>query len=542
VKRKRKSNFLVIGSGIAGLSFGLNAAEHGSVTIVTKKTRKESNTNYAQGGMAMVMNFREDSFESHVEDTMRAGSYLNDREIVEIVVREGPERVKELIDLGVSFSKRGDEFDLGIEGGHSHRRIIHAKDFTGAEIEKALIDACDRNKNIEIIENAIAIDLITLKRLELRDKDDEDEVVGAYIFDITSGDIITYIADITVLATGGCGRIYLHTTNPSIATGDGIAIAYRAGAKVDGLEFVQFHPTSLFHPEGNSFLISEAVRGEGGVLMTVSEYKEFIQTKDRSEEFSFMRNYDDMGSLATRDVVARAIDRELKKSGDEFVYLVINHEDSKMTKERFPYIYETCLRFGIDITKDPIPVVPAAHYIVGGVSVTKDGLVLDRNEDEIMRLYAIGEVASTGFHGANRLASNSLLESLVFAHRAYVHSVNVLGSNLSRRVDVDAVPLWDDSEYKPIDEKVMLKHDFDEIRRLMWNYVGIVRSDARLKRALRRLKNLEEDISRYYWSYVLTDGLIELRNIILVAKLIVEASIKREENIGLFFNIDREAS
>ncbi|MHA1208606.1 MAG: L-aspartate oxidase [Candidatus Freyarchaeota archaeon] len=537
---KHRTDFLVIGSGIAGLSFALKAGNHGEVTVVTKKSSVESSTNYAQGGIAAVMDLEHDDFESHIRDTLEAGAYLNDREVVEIVVREAPERVRELIDIGVEFERRENgSFDLAMEGGHSHRRILHVADLTGAAIERALVDACNNHPNVTIIEDAMAIDLITTRKLRLGR--DEDECLGAYIFDKKSGDITTYLANVTVLATGGCGQIYLYTTNPSIATGDGIAMAYRIGAKVRDLEFVQFHPTALYSQEGNSFLISEAVRGEGGVLMTISEYEEFIRSGESDpRKFSFMRNYDERGSLATRDVVARAIDRELKKSGDRYVYLYLLHLDPEHIMERFPHIYRTCLEHGIDITKEPIPVVPAAHYMVGGVAVNKHGQVIRRDDPSrvINRLYAIGETACTGLHGANRLASNSLLESVVFAHRGYLDSLRY--HERPAGVSLEEMPLWDASDYRPIDEKVLLKHDFDEIRRLMWNYVGIVRSDLRLQRAIRRLNLLEEDISHYYWNYILNEDLIELRNVILVAKLIVEASMQRKQNIGLFYNIDNE--
>jgi L-aspartate oxidase len=537
---RRRTDFLVIGSGIAGLSFALKAGNHGDVTVVTKKSSVESSTNYAQGGIAAVMDFERDSFESHIKDTLEAGAYLNDVEIVEIVVKEAPERIKELIDIGVEFEKRENgSFDLAIEGGHSQRRILHVADLTGAAIERALVDACEKHPNVTIIENAMAIDLITARKLKL--KTDEDECLGAYIFDKKSGEISTYLANVTVLATGGCGQIYLNTTNPSISTGDGIAMAYRIGAKVRDLEFVQFHPTVLYTGEKSSFLISEAVRGEGGVLMTISEYEEFLKSGEKDPtKFSFMRKYDERGSLATRDIVARAIDRELKKSGDRYVYLYLAHLDPEHIKERFPNIYNTCLSYGIDITKDPIPVVPAAHYMVGGVAVNKNGQVIRRDNPNkvINRLYAIGEVACTGLHGANRLASNSLLESVVFAHRSYLDSLKYLENPV--KIPLEEMPLWDASKYRPIDEKVFLKHDFDEIRRIMWNYVGIVRSNERLQRAIRRLNLLEEDISHYYWNYILNEDLIELRNVILVARLIVEASMERKQNIGLFYNIDNE--
>ncbi len=537
---RRRTDFLVIGSGIAGLSFALKAGNHGKVIVATKKSSVESSTNFAQGGIAAVTDLEHDDFESHIKDTLEAGAYLNDLEVVEIVVSEAPGRVRELIDIGVEFerNKKG-SFDLGLEGGHSQRRILHVADLTGAAIEGALVDACEKHPNVTIIEDAMAIDLLTTRKLRL--SQEEDECLGAYIFDKKSGEIGTYLSNVTVLATGGCGQIYLYTTNPSISTGDGIAMAYRVGAMVKDLEFVQFHPTTLYDQDESSFLISEAVRGEGGVLMTISDYEEFLKSGESDpSNFSFMKNYDERGSLATRDVVARAVDRELKRSGDRYVYLYLLHLDPESIKERFPHIYSTCLEYDIDITKQPIPVVPAAHYMVGGVAVNKNGQVIRRDNPTqiINRLYAIGETACTGLHGANRLASNSLLESVVFSHRSYLDSIKYLEKIVE--IPLEEMPLWDASKYKPIDEKVLLKHDFDEIRRLMWKYVGIVRSDLRLQRAKRRLNLLEEDISHYYWNYILNEDLIELRNIILVARLIVEASIERKQNIGLFYNIDNE--
>ncbi|WXG41920.1 MAG: L-aspartate oxidase [Candidatus Freyarchaeum deiterrae] len=537
---RQRTDFLIIGSGIAGLSLALKAGNHGKVTVVTKKSSVEGSTNYAQGGIATVMDLEQDSYESHIKDTLEAGAYLNDLDVVDTVVREAPDRVKELIDIGVKFEKTGNgSFDLAMEGGHHQRRILHVADLTGAAIERALVDACEKHPNVTTIENAMSIDLITTRKLGLSRK--EDECLGAYIFDKKSGEISTYLANVTVLATGGCGQIYLYTTNPSISTGDGIAMAYRVGAKVKDLEFVQFHPTTLYDQERVAFLISESVRGEGGILMTISDYEKFSKSGEEDpEKFSFMKEYDERGSLATRDIVARAIDRELKRSGDRYVYLYLLHLDKEHVKERFPHIYNTCLKYGIDITKQPIPVVPAAHYMVGGVAVNINGQVIRRDNTNrvINRLYAIGEVACTGLHGANRLASNSLLESVVFAHRSYLDSLKYLENPVE--IPLEEMPLWDASKYKPIDEKVLLTHDFDEIRRLMWNYVGIVRSDLRLQRAIRRLNLLDEDISHYYWNYILNEDLIELRNVILVARLIVEASIGREQNIGLFYNIDNE--
>ena len=513
----KQFDFLVLGSGIAGLTFALKVAPRGRVAIVTKKDRAESNTNYAQGGIASVTS-KEDSFELHVRDTLAAGAGLCKENVVRTIVQEGPARIQELIELGMKFSERdapaedgGRELDLGKEGGHSKRRILHAKDVTGREIERALLNAAARQPNIQIFENHLAIDLITSQKLGHAGA---NRCLGAYVFDKKGGRVWTFTAPVTLLATGGCGKVYLYTTNPDIATGDGVAMAYRAGATIADMEFVQFHPTCLFHPQAKSFLISEAVRGEGGVLKSL-------------EGVEFMDAWHPLKSLAPRDVVARAIDSEMKKSGAKHVWLDITHQPAKFIIERFPNIYQTCLRYGMDITKEPIPVVPAAHYQCGGVVTNVDG------ETDIAGLYAVGEAACTGLHGANRLASNSLLEALVCAHRA----AEKAGSSAPPKMELN-IPLWQSGDAHNPDEMVVVSHNWDEIRRLMWDYVGIVRTNKRLARAQKRIANLQEEIHEYYWNFIVTSDLLELRNIATVAELIVRCAAMRLESRGLHYNLD----
>jgi L-aspartate oxidase len=514
----KQFDFIVLGSGIAGLSFALKVAPQGRVAIVTKKDRAESNTNYAQGGIASVTS-KEDSFELHVRDTLTAGAGLCKESVVRTIVEEGPARIQELIELGMKFSERdapaedgGKELDLGKEGGHSKRRILHAKDVTGREIERALLNAVAQQPNIQIFENHVAIDLIVSQKLG---QAGANRCFGAYVFDKKGNRVWTFTAPVTLLATGGCGKVYLYTTNPNIATGDGVAMAYRAGATIADMEFVQFHPTCLYHPQAKSFLISEAVRGEGGILKTL-EGKEFMDA------------YHPLKSLAPRDIVARAIDSEMKQSGAEHVWLDITHRPAQFLIERFPNIHQTCLRYGIDFTREPIPVVPAAHYQCGGVVTNVDG------ETDIAGLYAVGEAACTGLHGANRLASNSLLEALVCAHRAAAKALDTRPSALT----ASQIPLWQSGKAHNPDEMVVVSHNWDEIRRLMWDYVGIVRTNKRLERAAKRIANLQEEIREYYWNFIVTSDLLELRNIATVAELIVRCAQLRPESRGLHYNLD----
>ena len=518
-----KTDVLIIGSGIAGLFAALKISEYADVILVTKKNKAESNTNYAQGGIATVID-PNDSFEKHVEDTLIAGAGLCDRKVVESMVKEGPDRIKDLIDIGTMFTKKGNDFDLAKEGGHSMSRILHAKDLTGQEIERALIHAVEEKANIIIYENAIAIDLLTEHNISGKPQslNENKNCWGAYILDSAKNEVIKITAKATVLATGGLGQVYLHTTNPLIATGDGFAMAYRAGVELGNMEFIQFHPTSFYNPKtnsdfyGHSFLISEAVRGFGGLL----------RTKDGD---LFMEQYDPRKELAPRDIVARAIDNELKKRGDDFVNLDLTLKNANDIIEHFPNIYSTCLKNGIDITKEFIPVVPAAHYACGGIVVDLNGLT------SLTGLYAAGEVTMTGVHGANRLASNSLLEALVYAYRCSI-SINKFLSNTG--IKIPKLLDWDDSGTLTSDEKVLITHSVNEVKQTMWDYVGIVRSDLRLERAATRIHNLYLETEKLYKRTNVFQEILELRNLITCSHIIIKSAKQRKESRGLHFTID----
>lgn len=515
-----RCDVLVIGSGIAGLSFALKVSSFCGVTLVTKKASMDSATNLAQGGIAAVLS-KEDTIHCHMEDTIRSGDGLCDEDVVKLVVANGEARVRELISFGVRFQrgKAGDEFDLGMEGGHSHRRVAHAFDLTGHEIERALLEQVAINPNIEILEDHLAIDLLIASRVPGRTKQSgrPDQCLGAYILNRESGKVETWLSRMTVLCTGGCGKVYLYTTNPDIATGDGIAMAYRAGAKVANLEFVQFHPTCFFNRFAKTFLISEAVRGEGGVLIN-----------EKGEPF--MAKRDSRGDLATRDAVARGIDAEMKESGSDCVFLDISHRDADFIRHRFPTIFSTCKKYGVDITREPIPVVPAAHYMCGGVQVNTWG------ESSIENLFALGETACTGLHGANRLASNSLLEAVVFADLA-AHRFQLVWPEIKSKALVETSE-WRYGAAGSIEENVLISHNWDQIRRLMWNYVGIVRREKRLLLARRRIAPILKEIKEHFDDYLLTADLVELRNLAVIADLIVRSASQRKESRGLHYIVD----
>ena len=514
-------DFLVIGSGIAGLTFALKASQFGSVAIVSKDKLAESATLYAQGGIASVMT-DDDSFELHADDTIESGRGLCREDVVRIICREGPSHVRELINLGVKFTRiRGEDYHLSREGGHSRDRILHANDLTGQEIERAMIEAINSKKNITVFPHHMLIDFITRGRLDSKVEpgSTKDEALGAYILDVNTKEVKTFLSKITLLASGGAGKVYLYTSNPDTATGDGIAAAYRAGTKIANMEFIQFHPTCLYHPQAKSFLISETVRGEGGILRLKNGR-------------TFMENYHPLGCLAPRDIVARAIDHEMKKSGDDCVYLDITHIKGYRIRERFPNIYQTCKQFGFDMVNKPIPVVPAAHYTCGGVLVDLNG------QTNIRHLFASGEVCYSGLHGANRLASNSLLEGLVLSNRAVAKAALLLKSGSFNNITPHDIPRWDCGNAVDSDESVVVSHNWDEIRRIMWNYVGIVRSNKRLRRAERRIQLLLGEIKEYYWNFTITKNTLELRNIALTAHLIIMSALQRKESRGLHFTLD----
>jgi len=506
------SDILVLGSGIAGLAFALEAAKTLEVIVISKRGADESSTAWAQGGIAAVLS-SEDNFEKHIEDTHGAGAGLCHSIVVELCVREAPEAIRWLMDLGVEFSRRTDgQLDLGREGGHSERRVAHAGDITGAELQRVLLERVRAHPRIRLFEWHMGVDLITMSKFG-----GPDRCVGAYVLNEKAGKVEQFLASATVIATGGAGKVYLYTSNPDVATGDGVAMAFRAGAEIANMEFYQFHPTVLYEPRAKSFLISEALRGEGAKLCL-------------SSGEPFMKRHHPMADLAPRDVVARAIDHEMKRTGSDYVLLDITSRQGSFIRERFPSIYAECLRFGIDITTTPIPVVPAAHFMCGGITSDLHG------RSSLLGLWAVGESACTGLHGANRLASNSLLEGLVFGRRAATKVVQMLLAE--HRETLPSMPEWQVGDAQPSGEEVVVAHSWDEVRRLMWNYVGIVRSDSRLRRAARRIAVLEEEIREYYWRHVVTRDLLELRNIQTVAELIIASAASRRESRGLHFTSD----
>ena len=518
LKFNMKFDAVVVGSGIAGLSFALKSSKLGhKVAIITKKERSDTNTNHAQGGIASVTSCADD-FDSHVKDTLIAGDGLCNEAAVRAIVSAGPRQIKDLIEEGVEFTSLEDGSpSLGREGGHSQRRILHVKDYTGRAIEEALLKAVAADPNIEILEHHFAIDLITKAKAKTLLENQDDSIIGIYVYDTKNNVVKTMKTPVVMLATGGTGCVYLYTTNPEIATGDGIAMAYRAGAEVANLEFIQFHPTAMYSRDGERFLISEAVRGEGAILRN-------------AKGEAFMERYDPRKDLAPRDIVARAIDSEMKRLGSAHVWLDITKRSAKELKERFPQIYEHCMEKGIDISKDYMPVVPAAHYMCGGVRTGLDG------STTIKGLYACGEVACTGLHGANRLASNSLLEAVVIADNAAAAVDKYLKD--VRPVDEGEVPLWKDGDMRNPDERVVLHHNLEELKRTMRDYVGIVRTTKRLERALNRVENLHREIDEYYWNFKIEPNLIELRNEVQVALLIIRSALSRHESRGLHYTLD----
>lgn len=515
---EERFDFLVIGSGLAGLSFALKVADHGKVCVITKSKITETNTSYAQGGIAAVT-YEPDSFEKHIEDTLICGDGLCNADVVRMVVEEAPARIKELIEWGVKFDKTSDgNFDLGREGGHSENRILHYKDITGAEIQRALVKQVSEHPNITVYENHFAIDIITQHHLGVLVKRyyNNIECYGAYVLDCESGQVKTILARVTLMATGGIGNVYHTTTNPPTATGDGIAMVYRAKGIVEDMEFVQFHPTALYNPgERPSFLITEALRGFGAILRN-----------QNGEEF--MHKYDPRGSLAPRDIVARAIDSEMKLSGHDYVYLDARHIEKKALFEHFPNIYQKCLSIGIDMSKDMIPVAPAAHYLCGGIKVDMNG------RSWINRLYAAGETACTGLHGANRLASNSLLEAAVFGHRAAIDAI----SHFKNYHIPEGIPPWNDEGTTNPEEMILITQSMKETQQIMSSYVAIVRSNLRLQRAAQRINLIFEETEELYKRSKVSRMLCELRNLVEVSYLIIKSAQQRKQSVGLHYNVD----
>ncbi len=506
---------LIIGGGAAGLSLALRLAPHAHIAVIAKSRENASSTYHAQGGISAVLR-KEDSFESHIADTLNAGAGLCDEAAVRFTIEHGPENIQWLADLGVPFTtdqhKNGSKhYHLTREGGHSHRRVIHAADATGKALETTLINHARHENNIDIYENHIAVDLITGHKLGL----DHNRCIGAYVLNKKTGKVDTFQARFVVLASGGASKVYLYTSNPDGSTGDGIAMGWRAGCQVANMEFMQFHPTCLYHPEAKSFLLTEALRGEGGLLKLPNGKR-------------FMDKFDERAELAPRDIVARAIDHEMKRLGAECMYLDISHKPAAFIRSHFPTIYAKCLEYGIDITQQPVPVVPAAHYTCGGIMTDLNG------RTTIDHLYAIGETACTGLHGANRMASNSLLECLVFAQSASNDIIQQLGDTYHW----DKIKHWDESRVTDSDEEVVVSHNWDELRRFMWDYVGIVRTDKRLQRAKRRVDLLLSEIDEYYGNFRITNDLIELRNLAMVADLIIRCAMQRKESRGLHYTLD----
>lgn len=515
----RKYDYLVIGSGIAGMSFALKVAETGRVALICKSDIEEANTFYAQGGVASVTNLKVDNFDKHIEDTMIAGDWLSDRAAVEKVVKGAPEQINQLLKWGVDFDRKEDgEFDLHREGGHSEFRILHHADNTGAEIQQSLVRALKSHPNIDVFENFFAVEIITQHHLGkiVTRRTPDITCYGAYILNPETGKVETFLSKVTVMATGGIGQVYTTTTNPMVATGDGIAMVYRAKGTVKDMEFIQFHPTALYHPgDRPSFLITEAMRGYGAVLRTMGG-KEFMQ------------KYDPRLSLAPRDIVARAIDNEMKMRGDDHVWLDVTHKDPEETKHHFPNIYAKCLSLGIDITKDYIPVAPAAHYLCGGIKVDLNGC------SSIQRLYAVGECSCTGLHGGNRLASNSLIEAVVYADAAAKHSM----ANIAHYSLREDVPEWNDEGTQHNEEMVLITQSLKEVNQIMSTYVGIVRSNLRLDRAWNRLDILYEETERLFKQSKASREICELRNLINVGYLIMRQAKERHESRGLHYSID----